>query len=142
MNLVQLVGRLGNDPEVRTTTNGAKVCSFRLATREREKQGDAWVEAVEWHSIVCFGRDADNLAQYKKKGDELAIVGKMKTRSWEKDGVKMKSTEIIADRIEYVGGRADGANASAPPPRQAPAASSRRAPEPKVAPTYSDDVPF
>lgn len=109
MNQATLVGRLGGDPETRTTAGGMVVCTLSLATDDRKKDGDKWVKATEWHRVVCFGRTAENVARYRKKGQEICVVGKIKTRKWtDKDGNDKYTTEIVADNIEFVGGGGDG----------------------------------
>lgn len=105
VNLVVLLGRLGNDPEVKTLANGNSVASFSLAT------GEVWVdkdgqkkEKTEWHKIVVWGKLAEVVGKYLKKGSEAHIQGKLATRSWEdKDGQKKYMTEIIANQIQFVG---------------------------------------
>lgn len=107
MNIVLIIGRLGKDPELRRSQSGAAFCNFSVATTERKKEGDNWVEYAEWHSIVTFGKTAENCAQYLKKGSQVAIEGSIRTRKWEnKEGETRYSTEIVASSIEFIGSRA------------------------------------
>jgi len=96
MNLVVITGRLGQDPEVKQTS-GDKVANFSIATSEywTDKQGQRQ-EKTEWHSIVCWGKKADLIEKYVKKGSRLSVVGKLKTRSWDdpNSGEKKYKTEI------------------------------------------------
>ena len=116
MNNVTLVGNLGRDPEVRFTGNGTAVCTLNVATSERIKKDGAWVPHTEWHSVVVWGKSAENCGQYLAKGRKVGVIGKLRTRSWEKDGVKRYSTEVVADNVEFLspgegGGGGEGADA-------------------------------
>jgi len=103
MNKVFLLGRLGKDPELKRSQSGTAFCNFSIATTERKKEGDAWVEYTEWHSITTFGKIAENCAQYLKKGSQVAIEGSIRTRKWEnKDGETRYSTEIVGSTVEFV----------------------------------------
>jgi single-strand DNA-binding protein len=101
VNKVILVGRLGKDPEVRNLENGATVANFTMATSETYKDkttGDR-KEVTEWHNIVLWRGLADVAARYLHKGDMVYIEGKLRTRSWEKEGVTRYSTEIVGDNM-------------------------------------------
>ena len=103
MNKSILMGRLGRDPELKTTQAGGAVVSFSMATNEREKQGDQWVDATEWHYVVAFGRTAELVAERCKKGDPVLVDGKMKTRKWVgKDGVEKQRTEVLASTVQFL----------------------------------------
>lgn len=101
VNKVILVGRLGKDPESRTLENGAMVCSFSMATSEswKDKVTGEKKEITEWSNIVMWRGLAEIATKYLHKGDMVYIEGKLRTRSWEKDGVKRYTTEIIADQM-------------------------------------------
>lgn len=104
MNKAWVMGRLGKDPELKTSHSGVAVCSVSVATNEREKQGQEWVEVTEWHSVVCFGRTAEVMAERCRKGDTVAVHGRMKTRRWTgKDGVEKMRTEVVADDVRFLG---------------------------------------
>jgi len=106
VNKVTLLGNLGADPEHRYTPNGASVCEFRLATNERwlDKQGQKQ-ERTEWHRIVAWGKLADICAEYLSKGRQVYLEGKLRTRSWtDKESTKRWMTEVIADKVEFLGG--------------------------------------
>lgn len=99
-NKVELVGSLGADPEVRYTNSGTTVLSFRVATTERWKDASgAQKEETEWHSIVAFGKIADESAPHLRKGSYVRVEGKLKTESYEKDGQKRYTTKIHASHI-------------------------------------------
>ena len=115
MNLVALVGNLGSDPELRVAQSGTAILKLRLATSERVKKGDDWVDHTEWHNIVSFGKRAEGLAKILSKGSKLVVTGKLRTSGYEKDGVKKYSTEIIADDIELCGsGKGKGREETTP----------------------------
>jgi len=101
MNSVQLVGRLGNDPELRYTQAGKSVSNFRIATNEFYG-GNKY---TEWHRIVVWGKTAENCAQYLSKGRQVLVQGRIQTRQWEdREGTRRYTTEIIAQRVEFLGG--------------------------------------
>ncbi|MEO9477093.1 MAG: single-stranded DNA-binding protein [Cyclobacteriaceae bacterium] len=99
-NSVQLIGRLGNDPEIKTFESGKKMASISLATNETytNNKGEK-VEDTQWHNLVAWGKKADIAEKYLKKGAEIAIEGKLINRSYEKDGVKKYITEISLNEI-------------------------------------------
>jgi len=108
VNKVILVGRLGTDPELRTTKGGTSVVNCRLATNERRKSGDEWVDHTEWHTITVWGKQAENLAKYCSKGKQLYIEGRIQTREFQdKAGVDRKATEVVADQVRFLGDRGD-----------------------------------
>ena len=109
LNKVILIGRLGKDPEVRTTPQGKTVANFSMATSERfkDKTGQ-YQENTEWHKIVIWGKLADVVQQFIKKGSQVCIEGKLTTRSWDdKEGQKKYTTEIIASGLTMLGGKSD-----------------------------------
>jgi single-strand DNA-binding protein len=120
LNKAFIFGNITRDPELRSLPSGMNVCSFGVATnrvfkdREGKKQ-----EQTDFHNIVVFGRQADTVAQYLKKGSSVFIEGRMQTRSWDgKDGEKKYRTEIVADRVQF-GPRSGGSGGSR---NEAPAA--------------------
>jgi single-strand DNA-binding protein len=104
LNKVLLIGNLTRDPELKALPSGSKVASLALATnRVWKDQAGARQEATEYHNIVAFGRQAENLAQYAKKGSSLYIEGRIQTRSWDgQDGKKNYLTEIVIDSFQLV----------------------------------------
>jgi single-strand DNA-binding protein len=108
INRAILLGRLGADPELKSTTSGSSVCNLRVATDHRVKRGDSWEDETEWHRVTCFGRVAENCGKYLEKGRQVFIEGRIQTRSWEKDGVKRYSTEIIANEVKFIGSKSSG----------------------------------
>ena len=105
VNKVILVGNLGADPETRNTNSGSTVANLRIATTERRKVGETWEDHTEWHRVVCFGRTAENVAKFCRKGKQLYIEGKISTREWQdKDGNRRWSTEVVADVVRFLGG--------------------------------------
>lgn len=146
LNKVFLFGNITRDPELKSLPSGIQVASFGLATNRRTKRDGRWEDQAEFHNIVTFGKTAELVSQYLKKGSSLLVEGRIQTRSWEKDGHKNYRTEIIAERVQF-GPRRDGQGPSAP--REggaAPAASSKPAkdegieyPEEDINP---EDIPF
>lgn len=113
INKAMVFGNLTRDPELRALPSGAQVCSFAIATNRTYKKADGTkAEEVEFHNIVVFGRQAETCAQYLKKGSSAYVEGRIKTRSWEKEGVKQYKTEITADTVQF-GPRSSGGTTSA-----------------------------
>ena len=141
-NRVILLGHLGNDPELRYTTSGQPVANLRIATREYRQRE----EHTEWHRIVVFGTTAENCAKYLTKGRQVYVEGRLQTRSWEDgNGVKRYQTEVVANFVEFVGGRGDAPRV----PNQRPEPVAQPAPEkgvPDMGPDDfsppDDDIPF
>lgn len=115
LNKVFLIGNLTRDPELKALPSGSKVASLSMATnRVWKDQAGARQEATEYHNIVAFGRQAENLAQYAKKGSSLFVEGRIQTRSWDgQDGKKNYRTEIVIDNFQFgpkAGGFGDAAS--------------------------------
>ena len=122
LNKAIIIGNLTRDPEIRSLPSGVKVCSFSIATnRVWKDQSGARQEAVDYHNIVVFGRQAENVAQYMKKGSSMLVEGRIQTRSWDdkETGQKRYRTEIVADRTQF-GPRSSGANSSPAGDQSAP----------------------
>jgi len=108
-NSVRLIGNLGQNPEVKETTNGKKLAKFSVATNEsyRDENGKD-VKETMWHNLTVWGKQADIAAMYLKKGSEVAIEGKLSNRNYtDKEGVKRYVTEIIVNEFMMLGGKAD-----------------------------------
>lgn len=126
INKVILVGNVGADPEVRTLENGAKVARVRLATTERifDRQANETKEHTEWHTVTLWRGLADVVDRYVRKGSQIYIEGRLRTREWtDRDNNKRYSTEIVADEMKLLGRRGDApqqesAAAPAPSPYQ------------------------
>jgi single-strand DNA-binding protein len=154
VNKVILVGNLGRDPEVRYSPDGAAVCNVSIATTSqwKDKASGERREETEWHRVVFYNRLAEIAGEYLKKGRSVYIEGRLKTRKWQdkETGQDRYSTEIVADQMQMLGGREDGAGdqgnetrrpagRSAPAQRERPAAP--RAPAANLA-DMDDDIPF
>jgi|TARA_R100001163_G_scaffold7299_1_gene7711 single-strand DNA-binding protein len=110
VNKAILVGRLGVDPELRNTGTGTSVVNIRMATTDRRKEGDQWVDHTEWHNVTVWGRTAENVAKFCSKGKEIYVEGKIQTRKYtDKSGVDRYSTEIVADNVRFLGSRNENA---------------------------------
>ena len=150
VNKVTLIGRLGQDPEIRFTGDGAAVASFSVATNESWKSKDGETqERTEWTKVTVFGSTAEKYVQpYVKKGTLVYIEGSLKTDKWQdKEGNNRYSTEIVANTVQFLGGR-DSEGASSGGYRSSGGfdggRSSSAAPAPAPAPASSDidDIPF
>ena len=104
LNKVFIIGNLTRDPELKAIPSGIKVCSFSVATNRvwKDKNG-ARQEAADYHNVVVFGRQAETVTQYMKKGSQVMIEGRMQTRSWDDAATNSKKyrTEVIADRVQF-----------------------------------------
>ena len=146
VNKVILLGRLGQDPELKYTPGGSAVCNFSLATTEgwTDKQGQKQ-EKTEWHRVVVWGKLAELCNQYLAKGRQAFLEGRLQTRAWDdKDGNKRYTTEILASTVQFIGGPSANANqnASVDNSYAQPAAPQ---PEYQIASDASfaaDDIPF
>jgi single-strand DNA-binding protein len=116
VNKVILIGNLGRDPELRYTQGGQPVANFTMATTEtwNKKDGSGKDERTEWHRIVAWGRTGELCAQYLAKGRTCYVEGRLQTREWEdREGKKQRTTEIVANTVQFLGGRG-GAGGGAP----------------------------
>jgi single-strand DNA-binding protein len=151
INRVVLTGNLTRDPELRALQSGTSVCSLRVAVNTRRKdQSGEWVDKPNYFSVTVWGAQGDNCARYLSKGRPVAIDGRLEWREWEKEGVKREAIEIVADSVQFLGGREEGAGGgngfqqrSDVPvdtgdfqPAGAPAAA------PSPSPGSEDDIPF
>lgn len=140
LNKVMLIGNVGQDPEVRYldgSSSSAKVATFRLATTERYRDRNSGEprEITEWHSIVAWRNSADIVEKYVRKGTQLYIEGRLRTRSWDdQNGNKRYVTEIIADTLQLLGRRADNPASYDSQPAGAPQNSRQSAPQPRMTP--------
>src|SRR5690348_13642891 len=104
-NQVTLMGNLTRDPELRTTPNGASVCSFSLALNRSYKNSDGnWTEATDYVDIVAWGNLGERVAQYLTKGRPALVSGRLQSRSWEQDGQKRSKVEVVANDVTFLGG--------------------------------------
>ena len=165
VNKVIIVGNLGRDPEIRYMPSGDAIANIAVATsfKSKDKNTGEQKELTEWHRISFFGRLAEIVGQYLKKGSSVYVEGRLQTRKYtDKDGIERYATDIIAENMQMLGGRQgmggdaggysggdDMGGYDAPPSRpapqrQAPPAPAAR-PQPKPAPNFSDmddDIPF
>ena len=120
INKAIILGNLGKDPEVKYMPNGTAVANFSIATSEtwKDKAGGESQEKTEWHNCVAFGRLAEIIEQYVKKGSKVYCEGKIQTRSWEKDGVKRYTTEINVNELQMLDSREQSNHQSRPEPKQ------------------------
>lgn len=145
LNKAMVIGNLTRDPEIKSLPSGVKVASFGVATNRvwKDKNG-AKQESVDYHNIVVFGRQADIVGQYMKKGSSILVEGRMQTRSWDDaGGVKKYRTEVIADRIQF-GPRKEGGTGGYSAPAEAgddhkKAMDTIEYPEEEINP---EDIPF
>lgn len=144
LNKAILIGNLTRDPELRSLPSGIKVCSFSLATNRvwKDKNG-ARQESTDYHNVVVFGRQAETVAQYMKKGSSMLVEGRMQTRSWEDkgSGEKKYRTEVVADRTQFgpKGSSTGGSAPASPKTDSAEEVDSIEYPEEDI---NSEDIPF
>ena len=140
INKVILVGNLGADPETRYMPSGSAVTNLSVATSEqwKDKQSGEQKERTEWHKVAMFNRLAEIAAEYLRKGSQVYIEGKLRTRKWQdRDGNDRWTTEIIADEMQMLGGRGGGGSA----PMSSGSGPSSAPPQPP-ADDFDDDIPF
>ena len=143
INRVVLVGNLTRDPELRHTPSGMAVCSLRLAVNTRRKDSSGqWTEKPNYFDVTVWGNQGENCAQYLAKGRPVAIDGRLEWREWDaQDGTKRQAVEIIADTVQFLGGRGelggDGENA----PQYVPASATAQTNADFGGPA-DDDIPF
>ena len=153
VNKVILVGTLGADPELRQTNSGSSVCNMRIATNDwrRDSATNERVETTEWHNIVLFKRLAEVAERYLKKGSQVYIEGKLRTRKWQdREGNNRYSTEVIANDMQLLGPRSGGGSyASDSQGNYMPESSRPGSGGPKEGETpmgddadFDDDIPF
>ena len=142
VNKVILIGRLGKDPEVRNLDNGAVVANFSIATSEsyKDRTTGEKKEITEWHNIVLWRGLAEVAQKFLRKGDMVYIEGKLRTRSWEKEGVTRYTTEIVADNMNMLSPKSGGGSGEY---SQQERTTSGGFPQPSSVETNTtDDLPF
>ena len=145
INKVILVGNLGQDPETRYMPNGKAVTNLRLATSDswKDKQTGEQREQTEWHSIVMYDRLAEIAAEYLRKGSQIYVEGRLKTRKWQdKEGRDRYTTEIIAAEMQMLGSRGGERTGAEPRGEPRAAATQERAAQPAAVGEFDDDIPF
>lgn len=155
LNKVEIIGRLGNDPETKYMPSGDAVTNISIATSETwtDKQSGEKKEKTEWHRVVFFGKVAEIAGEYLRKGSQCFVMGKLATREWEKDGVKRYTTEIVVDsfsgKLLLLDSKQAGDGEQRPQQQQhqsAPRNASRPqqpAPQPQQDfDSFDDDIPF
>lgn len=139
LNKVILIGHLGADPEIRSMPDGNAVCNFRVATTEvwKDKATGEKRELTEWHRIVLYRRLAEIAAQYLRKGSQVYLEGRIRTRKWQdKEGLDRYTTEIEASEMTMLGSK------SSPPPPPPGGDSEPVNGRPTDSPIHDDDIPF
>ena len=132
LNRVVLIGNLTKDPELRYTPGGQPVTTLRLAVNDRRKVGDEWQEQAHFFDVTVWGKQAENCAQYLKKGRTVAVDGRLTSRQWEtQEGQKRTAVEVVAERVVFLGS-AEGGRGPEPDVEAAEAAP----------PDGGDDIPF
>ena len=143
VNKVTLIGNLGNDPELRSTQSGSAVANITLATSEswRDKETQETKERVEWHRVIVFGRLAEVVNEYLRKGSQVYVEGRIQTRKWQdKDGNDRYTTEIVANEMQMLGSR--GTNSESPANQQSASTSQPASQSAIVNEPFDDDIPF
>lgn len=143
INKAILFGNLTKDPELKELPSGSSVCNFSIATNRKwkDKDGDTHEDA-EFHNIVVFGKQAENVAKYMEKGSSIYIEGRIQTRSWEdKDGIKRYTTEIVAETTQF-GPKKDRATQTSPKTKKTQGDADLDESEPVGEEISPDDIPF
>lgn len=148
INKVILVGNLGQDPEIRYTPGGLAIANATVATSDswKDKQTGEQQERTEWHRVVFFSRLAEVVGEYLRKGSQVYIEGRLQTRKWQdQSGQDRYTTEIVANEMQMLGGRSQGAGA--PPTdynqsRPTPKPAAKRDTAPAAPDDFDDDIPF
>ncbi len=144
INKVIIVGNLGQDPETRYMPSGSAVTNMSIATSEswKDKQTGEQKDRTEWHRVAMFGKLAEIAAEYLKKGSQVYIEGKLRTRKWQdKSGADRYTTEVIADEMQMLGGRSGGGSSSMGGGGGGSSTPSGPAPAPS-GDDFDDDIPF
>ena len=147
VNKVILIGHLGQDPQSRAMPSGKAVVNLRLATSDqwRDKQTGENKESTEWHNVVMFDRLAEIAAEYLRKGSQIYIEGRIRTRKWQdREGQDRYTTEIVANEMQMLGGRGGGERSmgATDRPRERSEEPAQRAEAAGVAESFDDDIPF
>ena len=152
VNKVILIGNIGKDPETRFSAGGGAITNITLATSEswKDKQTGENQERTEWHRVVFFGRLGEIAGEYLKKGSKVYVEGSLRTREWEKDGIKRYTTEIVGNEMQMLDGRGAAGGGDFPAERTQGASSGGGRPAPRAqeqAPPagfdqFDDDIPF
>ena len=151
INRVVLTGNLTRDPELRSTPGGTAVCKLGIAVNTRRKGSDGqWEEKPNFFRVTVFGRQAESCANYLKKGRAVAIDGRLEWSSWENEGQKRESIDIIADSVQFLGGRDDAGSGNGngysssiqAPESDVPIDTGDFQTAPVAAATADDDIPF
>ncbi len=144
VNKAIILGSLGQDPDIRYTAGGAAVANISIATNEqwKDKESGEMQERTEWHRVVFFGRLAEIVGEYLRKGSQVYVEGRIQTRKWQdKEGKDRYTTEIVANEMQMLGSKSGGTAASfdqSPQPQQsAPATSGGSSND-----DFDDDIPF
>ena len=130
INKCIIVGHLGQEPKIQQLPSGGAVTSISVATSEswKDKNTGQQESRAEWHRIVFFNKLAEIAGQYLKKGSKVYIEGSLRTRTWDKDGEKRYTTEIVANEMQMLDGKSDGGNVASNNTQQTP--------------EFDDDIPF
>lgn len=153
LNKVQLIGRLGRDPDIRYTQDGACVANLAVATSEsyKDKESGERKENTEWHRVVLFRRIAEIAGEYLKKGSQVYLEGRLRTRKWQnKEGHDQYTTEIVGTELKMLGSRSDSAGSGQAGAPSSRASQQKSSPSSDAASSFNDvfddgfddDIPF
>lgn len=144
VNKAIILGSLGQDPDIRYTASGAAVANISIATNEqwKNKESGEMQERTEWHRVVFFGRLAEIVGEYLRKGSQVYVEGRIQTRKWQdKEGKDRYTTEIVASEMQMLGSKSGGTTASfdqSQQPQQSTPAGAAKGPDDD----FDDDIPF
>lgn len=145
LNKVQLIGRLGHDPEIKYTANGTAVANFSIATN-RVWKNDAGenIEKTDWHRVIAWRKTAEIIEKYLKKGSQVYIDGHLETRTWDDEkGVKRYLTEVIVEQLVMLGSNSNGGSSNIPLPDEPPESNTgNKQNDSEQSKDEADDLPF
>ena len=151
VNKVIIIGNLGRDPEIRYSQQGKPIVNFSVATSEEwtDKNSGQKQEHTEWHRIVVFGKQAESCEKYLSKGRQVYVEGKLKTSTYEKDGQTHYSTDVVANTVQFLGGKSEsqgnqnqGQSQSQPQQYDQRSQEMRQQVQDKFGPEPDSDIPF
>lgn len=143
LNKVFLLGRLGQDPDVRATNSGLSIATISIATNRsvKNKETNEYNDVTDWHRVVFFGKLAEIVEKYLKRGSQIYVEGRLQTRTWEANGEKKYITEVVANEMQMLGGKSEisqsmagNEKSTAAPPKPPSAAPPEQG--------YDNDIPF
>jgi len=137
VNVSVITGNLTKDPELRSTKGGTPVCELRVAVNGRQKQGDQWVDRVDYFNVTVWGKQGENCAEYLAKGRLVAVTGRLRLDEWESNGSKHSAVSIVANSVQFLPSKADSSSRG-----EDPGEYKEEQPDVSSGSSQEDDIPF